>query len=120
MNLGSPSGRVGRMMRRPGLLLAILIYVALDLSLPMMPGALVFEPAGSVDTIDDIQIHRIRGEAPVLVLPAPTGAPCAQAQPPVDVSDQPVPTNEFALGPRVTMRLPRATLDSAPSSEDSH
>ena len=40
------------MKRRRGLRLLILIYVALDLSLAEMPGAFVFDPAQSVESID--------------------------------------------------------------------
>ena len=37
-------------MTRPALLVAVLIYVALDLSLAGMPGAFVFDPAESVES----------------------------------------------------------------------
>jgi hypothetical protein len=35
-----------------GLLFAIIVYVTLDLSLPAMPGAFVFEPADSAEEPD--------------------------------------------------------------------
>jgi hypothetical protein len=37
---------------RRGLLLVILVYVVLDFSSPEVAGAFVFDPAGSVDSID--------------------------------------------------------------------
>jgi hypothetical protein len=57
---------------RPELLVAVLVYVTFDLALPAMPGAFVFEPADSVESIGG-------GRAPIrsVVLPAfgagPTG-----------------------------------------------
>ncbi|HXD96236.1 MAG TPA: hypothetical protein VN646_06820 [Candidatus Acidoferrum sp.] len=48
--------------------MAILVYVALDLSLPAMPGAFVFEPADSVDSIGGGRVA-VR----VVVLHAPAG-----------------------------------------------
>jgi len=48
---------------------AILIYVALDLSLPAMPGAFVFEVADSVESIGG---GRMATRAVVFLTPAPS------------------------------------------------
>jgi len=61
-------GQIGRVNCRRGLLLVILIYFTLDLSLPEMPGAFVFDPAGSVDGID---VARGRLTTKIVVLPTP-------------------------------------------------
>lgn len=39
------------MKRRRELLVAILVYITLDLALPAMPGAFVFEPTESVESV---------------------------------------------------------------------
>ena len=97
--------------------MAVLVYVALDLSLPAMPGAFVFEAADSVDGIAGGRVA-----ARMVVLPSPpanlvlTSAPLR--------SDQP---HRFRSGgegrpPRhpVARRLPRAACDPSQPSEDPH
>jgi len=56
---------------RPALLLAILIYLTLDLSLPTMPGVFVFEAA---DSVESTQI-RTRAAAETVAPPALTHDP---------------------------------------------
>jgi hypothetical protein len=62
------------MTRRRELLVAILVYVTLDLALPAMPGAFVFEPADSVESVGG-------GRATVrsLVVPGALAGPVAVA-----------------------------------------
>jgi hypothetical protein len=130
MNRGWSSGRIGRAMRRRGFLCALLLYFALDLSLPMLPGAFVFEPENSIESI---RVQRGRQGAFVLAwldldvdeirrggLLAPTRVPLVRSEPAIDVSDRLAPTRELVLGFRVLTHRPRGTLDPAPSSEDSH
>jgi hypothetical protein len=106
------------MTRRRGLLLAVLLYVTLDLSLPAMPGAFVFEPADSVETIHG---PRGRGAAEVVPLPTPQIEPNVAAQPHLDRKVRAPAVIEIEPGvDRLVCRLPRAILDSAPPSEDSH
>jgi hypothetical protein len=57
------------MRRRRALLLLILIYVTLDMSLCEMPGAFVFDPTESVESVD---VGRGRLTAKLVVLPTPT------------------------------------------------
>jgi hypothetical protein len=54
---------------RRGLLLIILLYIGLDFCLPDMPGAFVFDPAGSVESID---LVRARPAAKITGLAIPT------------------------------------------------
>jgi hypothetical protein len=113
--------RTARVMRWRGLPFALLICVAFDLALVVLPGALVFD---SEDSVDRLEIER------AAVLPSLTRVECVRFQVPIDVGGQLVPplslggrlarTSEFALGCCGMTRLPRATLDSALSSEDSH
>jgi hypothetical protein len=101
-------------------LLAILIYVTLDLSLPMMPGAFVFEPEGSVESI---QLNRGRaGNAELIALPALPSESSAPSRSRIDVRRRMAPRRGLARLTRhpVASRLPRATLDPAPSSDDPH
>ena len=64
-------------MRRRALVAALLVYVTLDLSLPAMPGAFVFEVADSVESVKssrgreaaDVVIRAEPGEAVPMVSP---------------------------------------------------
>jgi hypothetical protein len=103
-------------MKRRGLLSVILIYVALDLSLPAMPGAFVFD-AG--DSVESTQVNRGRASAEVVVLPTLARDPFILSRPRVDAGVRLAPASEPApLERAVVIWLPRATLDSAPSPED--
>jgi hypothetical protein len=100
------------------LVLAVLVYVTLDLSLPAMPGAFVFEPA---DSAEGTHI-RARAEAETGVLPAQARGPAsALFQVPLQVKERlaPVTLAEPRGRPVVSWRS-RAPFDSAPSSEDPH
>ena len=101
------------------LVLAILIYVTLDLSLPAMPGAFVFEPA---DSAEGTRV-RARSAAETVALPALARAPGAPLfQPPCldgDVRLAPVSSAERRARPVISWQS-RAQCDSAPSSEDPH
>jgi len=104
--------------RRQILFFALLIYITFDLSLPAMPGAFVFEPA---DSVESIQIHRGRGAVDVGLLPALVGDASVVLPPEVDGKERLSPTNEFAVpGHRWVNRRRRAILDPVPSSEDPH
>ncbi len=104
---------------RRGMLLAILLYVALDLSVPTMPGAFVFESADSVE----ISSGRTgQGKADISVLPALARDSFGLSQPPVDPTrDRSEAMSKAVLPGRPVLNLvPRATLDSDPPSEDPH
>jgi hypothetical protein len=103
---------------RRGLLLALFIYVTLDLSLPGMPGAFVFEPG---DSVESIQVSRSRGAAEVVGAPTPVRDSLAVFRPRIAVTSGLAPTRVVAL-PRhpVVNWLPRGTLAPAPPSEDPH
>ena len=97
--------------------MAILVYVALDLSLPTMPGAFVFDAADSVESVGGGRVA-VR----VVVLPAPAGnAVLPSSEPP---SDSPLRLRACREGlPRrcpVARRLPRAACDPSHPSEDPH
>jgi hypothetical protein len=95
--------------------LLLVIYVALDLSLPAMPGAFVFDPAHCIESVQTRE-----GREPG-VQPTASLLPGSQifAQTPADVGDVSSPTTEIR-GPsfHVVNRLPRAMLAPAPASED--
>ena len=106
------------MKHRRWLVLAILIYVTLDLSLPAMPGAFVFEPA---DSAESTQI-RARAAAETVALPAQARDPrFVLFQPPLEVKERLAPASwAEQRGRRVVRSWPRAPYDSAPPSEDPH
>lgn len=100
------------------LLLAILVYISLDFSLPTMPGAFVFEPTESVETI---QVNRGRADIEVVValpLPkSPFGPPLLQ----LELADTFVVSRDVTRVVRpVVGHLPRAALHPAPPTEDPH
>jgi hypothetical protein len=98
--------------------LAVFLYVALDLSVPAMPGAFVFEPADSVE----ISSGRAgQGKAEISVLPVLSRDSFGLSQPPLDLRCRLAANSNVALlGRPILNRLPRATLDPAPPSEDPH
>ena len=97
--------------------MAILVYVALDLSLPTMPGAFVFEPADSVESIGGG-----RAAARVVALPTPAGTPMPlAAQLRSDLPHRRPATCEVPPLRRPGVhRLPRVPCDPPQPSEDSH
>lgn len=104
------------MTRHHGLLLSVLVYLALDLSLPAMPGAFVFEAADSVEGID-----LARGRA--LARGAPAPPPPAVRPVPVQLETQdrvrPAEAVERAHRPAARCRA-RSTCAPPPALEDSH
>ena len=97
---------------------AILAYVTLDLSLPEMPGAFVFEPA---DSAESTQI-RARAAAEMVALSAQArDRGSVLSQPPLEPKALFAPTRsaERHVQPVVSWR-PRAPYDSAPPSVDPH
>lgn len=102
---------------RPPLLVTMLIYLALDFSLPSMPGAFVFEPGNSVESV---QMGRSRVAAEGVLPLAPAGDPAVVKQPRVSVKQLSSLPREAARVPlHVADGLPRGTtLDPAPLSED--
>lgn len=102
---------------RPALLLAILLYVALDLSLPAMPGAFVFDAADSVESTQT----RTRLSVETVLLPVPVQDAVVPAPLPRDDRDR-LASAERAERERrpVPIRRTRTLHDPAPSSEDPH
>jgi hypothetical protein len=103
---------------RRGLLLVILMYVTLDLSLPMVPGAFVFDPA---DSIESVQNARGRPAARVAIRAAPVGDSFKLSPPFVNHKPRITPMAAVALPvhPVASYRA-RATVDPAPRPEDPH
>lgn len=103
---------------RRGILLAILLYVPLDLSLPTIPGVFTFEAA------DSVEMHSGRAgrrNTEISVLPAVARDSFDVSKPPIDLRDRLAANNNIApLGHPMLNRLARATLDPASPSEDPH
>jgi hypothetical protein len=106
------------MRHRRSLVLAILIYVTLDLSLPAMPGAFAFEPAESAESTQ----VRARTAAETVELPAlaPDPGPLL-FQPPREGDKRVADVSSPARRARpVVSWQSRAQYDPAPPSEDPH
>lgn len=102
---------------RPALLLAILLYVTLDLSLPAMPGAFVFD---SSDSVESVHI-RARAALEIAVLPASARDAFVLSRPPLDVKDRLTPAESIQRGRRPVLSWrARALHDPAPPSDDPH
>lgn len=114
----TPSGRISDVTRRRALLGALLIYIALDLSLPAMPGAFVFELA---DSVESTQNNRARAVVELDVLPVLAFEASVLAQPSTEVKDwRRRPSQVERLLHPVISWLRRPPGDAALSSEDSH
>ncbi len=98
-------------------LLTVLVYVTLDLSLASMPGAFVFDPD---DSVESVQMNRGRAATEVVPLPA-ISRDWLMMAPPVDVIENFEAARDLG-GPAhpVVSRLPRATLPPTPPAEDPH
>ena len=101
-----------------GVLFAILVYVTLDLSLPAMPGAFVFEPA---DSAESTQI-RARAASETVALSAQARDPgCGLFQPPLEVKERlALARSAERCGRPIVSWRSRTPYDLAPSSEDPH
>ena len=100
------------------LLVTILIYITLDLSLPSMPGAFVFEPADSVETVQT-KGGRARIEA-VAALTMAT-SPFVLPLPRIEFTDGSALRREGTPVSRPAVdHLPRGTIEPTPPIEDPH
>ena len=103
-------------MARRGLYCVLLLYVALDLSLPAMPGAFVFDPAGSVEGASAGR-PRLTADTTAEASPAPHSP--ALLTPRADVPHRlPAPSRRLVSPGRSC--LPRAICALPAASEDPH
>jgi hypothetical protein len=104
--------------RRRLWLFAILVYIGLDLCLPAMPGAFVFDADGSVESVD---VARARVTSKLAVLPPLAMASLQSLQQLCDFTPSLPSKNQAAPpGHLMTRYLPRATCAPPPPSEDLH
>lgn len=104
-----------RVKRRPALLIAILLYVSLDLSLPTMPGAFVFDAGDSIESTQS----RARAAVETVTLPAPVRDLFVLSWLALQAGDRPTPVEWLERRPVPRWRA--GTLDEpAPPSEDPH
>lgn len=96
----------------------VLAYLALDLSLPAMPGAFVFEADASVE---GAQGGRPRPVTDIVIVPAPSGHAPVLVEPRADLPSRlPVIRHPVWLSRSGAPGLPRAVCAPPPSSEDPH
>jgi hypothetical protein len=104
------------MMCYRAVLLAIVVYVSLDVALPMMPGAFVFDPG---DSIESTELRRDSACA-LIPLPALVQDWSAQVASRFDVADRRTPIREVVwCEPPVARWRPRSGLSAPSPSEDS-
>jgi hypothetical protein len=110
--------RIGDVKYHRVFVLAILIYLTLDLSLAAMPGAFVFAPADSAEGTE----VRARGATETVVLPGQSRDPgFVLFQPPLEVEERLAPVSPVERrGQPVVSWQSRAQYDPAPPSEDPH
>src|SRR5262245_11338068 len=100
------------------LFLAFVLYVTLDLALPEMPGAFVFDPDQSVESADSGWARNATDGVALLPRAREASVPSA---PPVDVRGRTAPARDAVGTERRDGRwLPRASLFAPPVSEDPH
>jgi hypothetical protein len=97
-------------------IVAILLYVTLDLSVAEMPGAFVFDPAGSVESV---QPKIGRADSDLVGAPVVATGPCARPLSRMEVSER-SSSDVTCLPSRPIDHLPRQTLEPSPLTEDSH
>lgn len=94
----------------------VVVYVTLDLSLPSMPGAFVFD---ADETVESVHGHRRGGTGPVMT-PTTQAAASSVSLAPVPVTKhRPALPRTPMLLRRIVHRPPRAALDVAPSDDSS-
>jgi hypothetical protein len=101
------------------LLVILLVYIGLDLSSPEMPGAFVFDPA---DSVESVTAGRTQLMAKIVVLPTPgRDSRLPSREPHRELRDRLPAIEEVAhSGLPVVSCLPRATCAPSRLSEDSH
>jgi hypothetical protein len=100
---------------RRGLLVVLFFYLALDLSVPVVGGAFVFEAS---ETIKSLQVSRTRTAGVFVVTPR---LPDVGPAPPARMRCRGAlvaPTEEPPVGLRVGHHRPRSALAPAVSSDD--
>jgi hypothetical protein len=105
---------------RRSLLWALLIYVALDVSLPELPGAFVFDAASSVDSIETGRARLTRTTSFPTARPDSFAAFLPPDQDPARARDQLQARQVIRADRRVVNCLPRAVCSPPPPSEDPH
>jgi hypothetical protein len=105
--------------RRRLWLFAILVYLGLDLCLPDMPGAFMFDPDGSIRSMDVVRARPAGGIT--LLPPPPVDSRGPSREQPVDLERR-LPTNDDvgAPAPRMTSHRPRAACAAPAPPEDPH
>lgn len=98
------------------LLLALLLYVALDFSVPSMPGAFAFE---SADSVESVQARRSRDVAEAVMLPVPSRHTVLLSKP-VEMTGRRASSRPVDRGRPLVRRASRTVSDPPSSSDDSH
>ena len=103
---------------RPALLLSLLFYVTLDLSLPAMPGAFVFDLA---DSVEGVRSRRARTVTDVVVMPEAMAGAVVRWTPPAEGKARVIAPGEVErAGPPARPWSFVAHIGPHPPSEDPH
>jgi hypothetical protein len=103
--------------QRQLLVVAILLYLALDLSSPSIPGAFMFDTTESVESAQG----RVRAAAESVIPTAPVRNPSVLPRPAIHLEGRSrrAESVEREWHPLLN-RQPRTLLDPAPAAEDPH
>ncbi len=113
---GSDSGRIAAVMRRRVMILALLVYVALDLSIPSMPGAFGVDPDDSVESLHQT---RARATSEAVIPPASGGMASVMTEVPPEAGRRPASPRPAPERPRPSRRS-ALTDEPARPSENPH
>jgi hypothetical protein len=110
------SGRIAAVMLRRVLIVALLVYVTLDLSIPAMPGAFGFDPD---DSVESVYQTRARAAAEAAIPPASGAAVFVLSEVPPNTGRRPAPVGPARERSRSSRRS-SASDEPPPPSEDPH
>jgi hypothetical protein len=113
---GRDSGRIAAVMRRRVMILALLVYVALDLSIPSMPGAFGVDPDDSVESLHQT---RARATSEAVIPPASGGMASVLTEVPPEAGRRPASPRPAPERSRPSRRS-ALTDEPARPSEDPH
>src|SRR5258708_13489527 len=104
-------------MLRRVLIVALLVYVTLDLSIPAMPGAFGFDPD---DSVESVYQTRARAAAEAAIPPASGAAVFVLSEVPPDTGRRPAPVGPAPGRARPSPRSPPSAEPPPPSYDPHH
>jgi hypothetical protein len=104
--------------KRRAAVIALLIYLCLDLSLPSMPGAFVFDVGASVESTQDARPRVTAQPDPAIRPPSNVASVPSRSDLDRTIWRRPQTVGKLSRAPVVSR--PRASLPAAPALEEPH